>query len=134
MDDDDESKIQYLERMQEIKERMEKEMKDVTALREGYAKYLQSLESAKKRGNSSDVPQMLSIDRPWSSSDRQSFFLGMSKYTGKAKKVYCEFVGLTPRFLENAELRSLQVASVNLGLPMGKSQMMRTRLIQFLNS
>jgi len=77
-----------------------------------------SIAAAKLHGT-----RFLCITEEWSDEERAVFARGVSRYTGAARVLYCESVGLTPAWLRNAATAdSLLIAAINVGIPSAQSR------------
>ena len=58
----------------------------------------------------------LEITSEWNTNQKTIFESGVNQYRGDARKLYCDTIGLTNLFLENASQNKLLMAAVNVSM------------------
>lgn len=76
--------------------------------------------------------RFLDVRAAWRDVERQTFKEGVSRYQGEAKKMYCETIGLTPAWVNQAAPKMLLQACTNIGVSTQGS--LRDNLLNYIHS
>eukprot|EP01122_Echinamoeba_exundans_P008997 TRINITY_DN3082_c0_g2_i1.p1 TRINITY_DN3082_c0_g2~~TRINITY_DN3082_c0_g2_i1.p1 ORF type:complete len:536 (-),score=99.20 TRINITY_DN3082_c0_g2_i1:91-1698(-) len=101
---------------------------DVRSQKQQVEKLQEMIKTARQRNL-----RFLDIKTQWKDVEKATFKDGVSRYTGEAKKMYCETIGLTPQWINSATPAALVLACSNIGLSIHGANLRET-LLNYINS